>query len=100
MSEDGRTPDLSKFDQFFSRPQEVRAKRLSRDKVYKVVVNGCETEVVGHKGDWDVYVLKKNGEILRNEPYTAEIFDSKFGKKDAQGDLVFKTDAEGGDEEE
>ena len=104
MAEKVRGPDLSKFEQFFSRPQEVRAKKLRSDKIYKIIVNGKETEVVGNKGDWDVYVLKKNGEILRNEPYTDEIFHSKFGKKDAQGELVFKNDpepeAEGGDDEE
>ncbi len=92
-------PDSSSYGQYFSRPVEVRAKKLKKEKIYNLTINGVPTEVTGNAGDWDVHVLKKNGQILRNEPYTEEIFTDKFGKKDEQGDLVFKQkdDDEGGE---
>lgn len=88
-----KTPDLSLYEQFFTRPQEVRAKKLTKDKEYDIVLNGVAEKATGHKGDWDVYVLKRNGQILRNEPYSDEIFKDKFGKKDSQGNLVFDKSA-------
>ena len=96
---ESKTPDLSSFGQYFTRPIEARAKKLKKEKEYEITINGVPDKAIGRPGDWDVYVLKKNGAILRNEPYTTEIFEDKFGEKDEQGELIFKNQPKDSDEE-
>ena len=80
--------DLSEYEEYWTIPKRVLAKRLTESLTINIVKDGVEGELYGEPGH--VHVVDNSGDVTKETILTEEKFKKKYDKLEVQNPLFIK----------